>query len=478
MTSILIDGAWICSDGTASPGGVLVQGKRIGAVAFTAEDRAGLRARAEQVLDASGHWLIPGMIDAHAHAYGTLLRGTENSLPLELWALHTMLYGRAYDDQTLRAAILLGAAERIRGGITGMVDHAPMLHLAETALAAHESSGLRVAYATLLHDVSDYDLLGLSLPETLQPLIGGPPALDAAGYASRFAAIVQGAAAGSGRVSAQLGPNAPQRCSPQAWALWRSLRGRHGVAVHTHLLETRLQASPHARWPDGLVREMQRQGMLDGPLTCAHGVWLSEAEMEILARHDVTLSHNPATNLMLGSGVMRFRSCTACGLRLALGNDAANTGGRADHFAGMRLAMSLPRPDGADFALWPKPSEVFTAATEAGAAALGLKGSLGRIAAGQFADLVLVRSGTAGTLAARPALDVLVQHGGPEHVDSVMVDGRWVMREGHILAFDEAAILADAQAQSIALQQRAAPDLAVLLAAMPGIAARFPRGCS
>ena len=133
-----------------------------------------------------------------------------------------MLYGKAFDGPALRAAILLGAAERIRGGITGMVDHAPMAHLAEFALAAHESSGLRVAYAALLHDVSDYDLLGLPLPDVLRPVIGGPPALDAETYTDRFAAIVQAADAGSGRVNVQLGPNAPQRCSSQAWALWRA----------------------------------------------------------------------------------------------------------------------------------------------------------------------------------------------------------------------------------------------------------------
>jgi 5-methylthioadenosine/S-adenosylhomocysteine deaminase len=478
MPPILLDGGVICTDATARPGGVLVHGRRIEAVAFTAEDRAALRARAADIVDASGHWLMPGMVDAHAHAHGTLLRGTENSLPLELWALHTMLYGQAFDGPALRAAILLGAAERIRAGITGMVDHAPMAHLAEYALEAHESSGLRVAYATLLHDVSDYDLFGIPLPDSLRPLVGAPPALDAPTYTDKFVATLQTANAGSGRVSVQLGPNAPQRCSPRAWALWRDLRDRHGVAVHTHLLETRLQASLNARWPGGLVSEMERQGMLRGPLTCAHGVWLREAEMEILARHDVTVSHNPASNLMLGSGVMRFGSCTACGLRLALGNDAANTAGRADHFAGMRLTMSLPRRDGGDFTVWPKPSDVFAAATESGAAALGLKAQLGRIAEGQIADLVLVRAGHAGTLAARPALDVLVQHAGPEHVDSVMVDGKWVMREGRILAFDEAAMLANAQAQSVALQQRAAPNLAVLLAAMPAIAARFPGCCA
>ncbi|WP_428483207.1 amidohydrolase family protein [Rhodopila sp.] len=478
MTPILIDDAMICTDAAARTGSVLVESGRIEAVAFMPEERTALRARAGEVVNGTGHWLMPGMVDAHAHAYGTLLRGTENSLPLELWALHTTLYGRAFDAPALRAATLLGAAERIRAGITSMVDHAVMMPLAEASLAAHESSGLRVAYAPFLHDVSDYDLLDLSLPDVLRPLVGGPPPLDAVTYTGRFAAIVQAARAGSGRVSIQLGPNAPQRCSPAAWVLWRTLRDRHGVAVHTHLLETRAQASLNARWPGGLVAEMERQGLLDGSLTCAHGVWLSEAEMETLARHDVTVSHNPASNLMLGSGVMRFRACAACGLRLALGNDSANTAGRADHFAGMRLAMSLPRQDGGDFALWPKASEIFSAATEAGAAALDLKGQLGRVAPGQIADLVLVRAKDAGTLAARPTLDVMVQHAGVEHVDNVMVDGQWVMRDGRILAFDEAAMLVDAQEQSVALQQRVAMNLPVLLAAMPGMATRFRQSCT
>ena len=247
---ILIDGGVICTDATARPAACwcTADGSRRSP---SQPKPAALRARAAEVVDASGHWLMPGMVDAHAHAYGTLLRGTENSLPLELWALHTMLYGQAFDGPALRAAILLGAAERIRAGITGMVDHAPMMDLAEYALEAHELSGLRVAYATLLHDVSDYALFGFPLPDTLRPLVGGPPVLDATTYTGRFAAIVQAAKAGSGRVSVQLGPNAPQRCSPRAWALWRELRDRHGVAVHTHLLETRLQASLNARWPVG-----------------------------------------------------------------------------------------------------------------------------------------------------------------------------------------------------------------------------------
>ena len=475
MSPICFDGALVCAGARPRLGSLLVEGRHIAAIGWSPQDRADLCARAAEVVDATGQWLMPGLIDAHAHAYGTLLRGTENSLPLELWALYTTLYGRVFNGAALRAAILLGAAERIRGGITGTLDHSPMMHLAPEALDAHEASGLRAAYAPFLHDLSDYDLLGMKLSPELLPLVGGPPPLDAATYAANFAALVEAARVGSGRVTVQLGPNAPQRCSAAAWSLWCTLRNKHDIVVHTHLMETRAQASLNARWPGGLVAEMHRQGLLEGRLTCAHGVWLTDADLATLARHDVTISHNPASNLMLGSGMMRWCACIACGVRLALGNNSANTGGRHDHFAQMRLALMLPRHAGGAFSEWPGPTEVFLAATEGGAAALGLHGRLGRIAEGQLADLVLLRATDSGSLAAEPTLDALVQHAGPEHVQSVMIGGAWAMRDGRILAFDEVAALNDARAQAIALRERVADKLPVLTAAMPDMAAQFAR---
>lgn len=470
MSAITIDGAAIIADGTARIGSVLVEGSLITGVAYAAEDRAGLCGRAAETLPGDGHWLMPGLIDGHAHGYGSLLRGTENSLPLELWALHTTLHGRAFDAAAMRSAILLGAAEKLRAGITGTLDHSPMQALAPDALAAHEASGLRVAYAHFLHDLSDYDLLNLPLPPAVQGLVGGPPPLDADRYAHDFADLVRQARGGSGRVSVQLGPNAPQRCSPATWKLWRDLRDRHDVAVHTHLLETRAQASLNHRYPGGLVAEMARSGMLAGRLTCAHGVWLSEAEQAVLAGHGVTVSHNPASNLMLGSGVMHFAGCAACGLRLALGSDSANTGGRADVFGLMRLAMMLPRRDGIT---WPDAQTVFAAATQGGAAALGMGGQVGRIAPGQRADLVLVQAQAAATLARDAGLAALVQHAGPEHVRTVLVDGRIVLRDGVITAFDEAAVIREAGTQISLLQKRVAPGLAIIQANMPELMQRF-----
>jgi 5-methylthioadenosine/S-adenosylhomocysteine deaminase len=469
--SCAIDGALVLSERGFAEGTVLVEGRHIAAVVWSAADREALRARAQTSIAAQGHWLIPGLIDGHAHAYATLLRGTENSMPLELWALYTVLYGRAFDAAAMRAATLLGAAERIRSGITGWIDHSPMMHLGEAAVAAHEASGLRVGYAPFLHDVADDELLGFSLPEAAARLGGGAPKLDEDAYSGHFAALVEAAREGSGRVSVLLGPNAPQRCSPAAWRLWRSLRERHGVSAHTHLMETRAQAEIGARrWPNGLVSEMERQGLLDEALSVAHGIWLTAAERATLAAHSVIVVHNPASNLMLGSGIMPLREAREAGLRVALGTDSANTGGRHDLFEAMRLAMMLPRVAESDHRRWPHGRETLEMATCNGASVLGLDGRLGRIAAGQIADLVLVRCRTAGTLALAAGEDALVQHAGPEAVDSVMVDGRWLMRGQMLLAFDEAAAIADAEAAIAELDAATAPKLPIVAAAIPGLA--------
>jgi len=384
-----------------------------------------------------------------------------------VWAYYTVFYGRAFDAAALRAAILLGAAERIRAGITGWIDHSPMMHLGDAALAAHEASGLRVGYAPFLHDVADNALLGMTVPAPVALLAGGAPPLDPAQYAAQFAALVETARAGSGRVSVLLGPNAPQRCSPAAWELWRSLRERHAVSVHTHLMETRAQAAIGARgWPGGLVVEMERQGLLGEWLSVAHGVWLTPVERELLATHRVTIVHNPASNLMLGSGILPLLEARRVGLRVALGTDSANTGGRHDLFEAMRMALMLPRVGERDHARWPRGRDVLDMATRNGAAVLGLENQAGRIAAGQLADLVLVRCRAASTLALEPTEDALAQHGGPEAVDSVMVDGRWLMRGQVLLAFDEAAALTEAEAALVALQERTAAQLATLDAAL------------
>jgi 5-methylthioadenosine/S-adenosylhomocysteine deaminase len=457
--SLCVANADILTDSSAEfrRGTVLIERGRIAAVAY-GDDAQGLQARAAATMDASGLALIPGLVNAHHHAYANALRGTENALPLELWALYTVAYGRNIDEKLLRLAILTGAAEMLRAGVTGVIDHSPPVRRAPVSFAAHVESGMRVGFAPFFHDVHDHDLLGFDLSAELRRSVEGlgfPPADLVAGI---FAQLAD--ANGAGRVRVLLGPNAPQRCSPELLDLWARLRERHGFGSHTHLLETRAQAIACARhWPDGIVAELDRRGLLDERLAVAHGVWLTPRERDLLAARGVGVVHNPASNLMLGSGILPASDLRRRGVRLALGSDSANTGGSADPFELMRLATMIGRV-GADWDSWLDARAAFAMATEGGAAAMGLGDETGSIAAGRAADLVLVDlSGAAST--ATPSVETLVRHCSTASVRATMVAGEWVYRDGAVLAFDESAVrreLADAAAD---FRERCAGELAI-----------------
>ncbi|MBL8837181.1 MAG: amidohydrolase family protein [Alphaproteobacteria bacterium] len=458
---LCISGGLILADAAGEPhrGTLLVERGRIAAVAHGPAEAA-LESLAADRVDASGLVVMPGLVNAHHHAYANVLRGTENSLPLELWALYTVAFGRALDAQAIRLAILLGAAEMLRAGVTACIDHFPHVGLAEHAYCAHRESGMRVGFAPFLHDIHDHDFLAVEMTDDLRARLAG------AGFPTRerlgalFDGLVSQSRGDGDRVAILLGPNAPQRCSPELQTLWRTLRDRHGLVVHTHLLETYAQAAgSRARWAGGLVGEMERQGLLHEGLGVAHGVWLTDREREILARHHVAVSHNPASNLMLGSGIMPYAAHRALGITMGLGSDSANTGGGADLFEIMRLAMMLPRVATRDWTAWPKPAEVLAMATQGGAAMLGRSRELGRLAPGMRADLVLLDLSGSAAIAARPSVATIVQHGGPAAVRAVMVDGAWALRNGHILAFDEDAVRREFAAFAPRILAEAEPGL-------------------
>lgn len=195
----------------------------------------------------------------------------------------------------------------------------------------HEASGLRDASAAAVHGVWDYDQLCVPLVETLELFATGPAWLDRDAFAARFAEIVTAARAGSGHPPPALGSRLPQGCSPAVGALSRTLLDRYGVVVHTHLLKTEAQASINTHWKGGLVAEMARRLVgRRGGLCPWRG--LEPVEMEILARHGITLRNNPASTLIMGRGLMPFQACLAAGLRLELGCDAATAGGPHDLF--------------------------------------------------------------------------------------------------------------------------------------------------
>lgn len=455
--AIAIANALVLADAFAAPrpGAILVDGDRIAGIAH-GDDVPGLLARAGEVHDARGAMALPGFVNAHHHGYANVLRGAEADLPLEFWSFFTVAWGRALDAGALRIAILLGAAEMLRAGTTAVVDHAPHAALGAVAIAAHRELGMRVGYAPMLHDLHDHDLMGFELPGGLRARLEGAGFLP---LATQVAALRDLAAAlrGDRRVGLMLAPNAPQRCSPAMLDALPRLRDELALPVHAHLLETRAQAILCRRlWPEGVVAELDRRGLLAPGASFAHCVWAEEAEFELLARRGAAVVHNPASNLMLGSGIMRLASCAGRGIPTGLGSDSANTGGRADPFELMRLAIMLPRVDPRARS-FPGARDALAMAGAGGAAALGLRADLGVLAPGRLADIVLVAMDDGVVAAAAPDAEVLVRHGTPALVRGTMVGGAWAFLDGRVLAFDEAEVLAGFHARAGEIVARAAP---------------------
>ena len=455
---------WTGSDMSVPvPGGVVIIGGRVDRLLSPADVDAA-SAAADEVFDATGALVMPPLFDGHVHSPSTLLRGTENALPLELWSYYTINYGRAFTERCVRAAIMLTAAEMIRNGIGGYIDHFPQSRFAHAALDAHRATGLRVGFASFFADLADEHILGIPLDATVVQRLSPLAPKNVEAVRDLFVDL-HARTRSDDRVRLLLGPNAPQRCSDGLWRLWLQLRDDLDLGSHTHVLETWPQAR-HAkeRWPAGLIDALDRTGLLDARLSIAHAIWLTGEDRERLARRGVTVVHNPMSNLMLGSGRFDVRLALDAGMALALGTDSSNTGGRHDLFEVMRLMVTAQRTPGSDFNRWVTPRDVVRTATE-GARALGPGTGLGSLAAGGPADLLVVDFARDGLATAPVTLNALVAHADPRSVKALMVSGDWLLRDGRIEAFDESAVLQDAAACATDLRLVAA-DAAGALAGL------------
>jgi cytosine/adenosine deaminase-related metal-dependent hydrolase len=294
-------------------------------------------------------------------------------------------------------------------------------------------------------------------------------------YEDFFGDLVATARAGPDRVRVALGPNGPQRCSDAVWSLWRRLRDRHAVGVHTHVLETRLQAAiAQRRWPGvGMVAALDAAGLLAEGLSLAHAIHTTPGDRALLARRSVAVSHNPLSNLTLGSGVLPLIGYREAGVTVGLGTDASNCGGRHDIFEAMRLALTLPRVTERDPSQWPSAESVLAMATANGRAIMGRAGAEIGVRAGDPADLVLVRRDTTDTVMLEESVSGFVAHAGRESVDAVMIDGRWVLRDGVILAFDEARLLAGVASAQARIAERTSAVIPNVRRDEPAVRAQF-----
>ena len=406
-----------------------------------------------ETLGSAQHAVLPGLINAHHHSSG--LSGVQqgiSDLPLESWLL-TLARRRRVDPYL---ATILTSARLLRAGVTSVVDvysaHGTpddVATAARQAISAYDEAGVRVAFAMGMTEQShlvwgDDERFLTELPRDLrrlaQRLVPQETDLGGEDYFSIFDEL-RSEIQNRSRISLWFAPPGPQWCSDATWVRIAEAAERYDTRIQTHLLESIFEKQFGARaYGRPTVLHLQELGVLGPRISFAHGVWLTEPEIEALAASGASVSHNPSSNLRLRAGIAPLMAMLSRGLNVGLGLDANALNDDDDMLTEMRMALRLhrsPRPD--DVA--PTPADVFGMATWRGARLLG-DTRLGRIAPGYAADLVLLRLDNVTWPWIAPEsdpLELLVCRASSRDVDTVLVDGEVVLRDGSTTRFDAAA---------------------------------------
>jgi cytosine/adenosine deaminase-related metal-dependent hydrolase len=477
---------WPCAD-------VVVDGARIAAIGPGAA--AAWRGPVARRIEAHGLLAMPGLINAHFHSPGNLMKGCLDGMPLELFMLYEvppLAEGSDTGDAGRLAYVRtqLGAVEMLRRGITAVHDDAYHVPVAtregiDAIMQAYADVGIRATVAIDQPNVVEYDKVPF-LEELLSPqqraAMDSAPRQSGAELLALYRHLIErwhGAA--DGRLAAAVSCSAPQRVTDDYFRGLSALSREHDLPFNIHILETRLQrVLGEHKYGKSLVRHVHDLGLLDERMMVIHAIWVDAQDIELLARSGCSVAHNPVCNLRLGSGVMPWRALREAGVPLCLGTDEMNTDDTVNLWAVAKTAALLQTLTDADNRHWPRAAEFLHAATRGGARALRRAGDLGQLAVGAAADLILLDLDTHAFTPLNDLTRQIVYCEDGSSVRTTIVHGEIVYESGRVTTVDERALRAEARAlmagyrEQLADADRLAATLEPAYRAMLERAARVP----
>jgi cytosine/adenosine deaminase-related metal-dependent hydrolase len=427
------------------------------------------RYQPDEVFGSEAHVVMPGFVNSHHHVGLTPFQLGSPDYALELWFASRMAARNvdAYLDT------LYSAFEMIESGIT-TVQHLHGVRLgpvsraqaaAEQVLKAYDDIGMRVSYSYALRDQNrlayeaDEDFVK-RLPADLAPQLAAYLQGQVIPVADNLQLFVDLWERWNNRerTRIQLAPANLHWCSDAALRALQDHASRYQVGMHMHLLETPYQKE-YARRRTGTtaVQHLATLGLLGPHLTLGHGVWLTEADIEQVAATGTMICHNASSNLRLRSGVAPLNPFLKRGVRVCMGLDEAGINDDRDMLQEMRMVLRLHRTPGMEDEV-PTSPQVFQMATEYGAQTTGFASQIGTLAPGKAADLVLMnRNAFAYPYLDEtvPVLDAIVHRGKTSGVETVLVAGEPVLRDGVFTRVNKAEVL---EALATSLQQPLQPD--------------------
>ncbi|MDR3576844.1 MAG: amidohydrolase [Anaerolineaceae bacterium] len=424
-------------------GSILIENDRISKVGKSTEL---LEESGEDVnrIDLLGRWILPGLINTHVHTSQQLGRGLADDVPLLTW-LHERIwpYESSLTEEDSYISSLLCGIEQIRSGVTCFAEP-----------GGQHVNGMGRA-------VSELGIRGILAKSTMDKGEGLPPVWNETTQQAldiQVENLERWHNAAQGRIRVWFGLRTIFNDSDELIVRTKELADQYGVGVHMHVAEIRDEVE-FARETRGAttVTHLNRLGVLDQNLLAVHSVWLTEDEIQMFAQTGVKVSHNPAAAMRV-LGFAKIPEMLKAGVCVSIGTDGAPSNNRMTLIDEMWLTSLIHKGRLLDPTVVPA-QEILAMATCDGARAVLWEDEIGSIEVGKKADLVVINPDTATMLPIHDPVANLVTAMRTENVESVMVDGQWLMWKGDLLTVNEREIIEEAKQRAVAIASQAGIQL-------------------
>jgi 5-methylthioadenosine/S-adenosylhomocysteine deaminase len=419
-------------------------------------------------IDCRNRLIAPGLVNAHTHSQSSTMAGFGDRLshPAFMWLTQAHTSRRTPDE--IRLSVLLIAYGLMTSGTTSAIDHFPgqrfSLEDMDAVLSAWRETGMRAALAMRFFDGAFSDIFpSAPLPQGLMERINAVELLKPqdVGTLGQLMETTIRRWHGQPRLSVFPAPSNPDRCSDAALYLCAELAQRFDTGIHTHLLETRKQADlAQRRYSVSAVRHLEQLGILSDRWSCAHCIWLTEDDIDLMAQRQVTAVLNPESNARLGTGLAAIPAMHRRGVPMALGTDGSSANDNLVLHETMRIVATAHRAQEPDRSRWIAARDALRMATTGGAGALR-QTNIAAISPGRAADLVVYRLDAPWWTPVNDVVNQLVFAETGASVDTVVIDGKVVVERGTIKSFDVESMLREVKSMVSSLRERNADLFAV-----------------
>jgi 5-methylthioadenosine/S-adenosylhomocysteine deaminase len=417
-------------------GWVMASAGKISAIG-NGDPEPSVAATAAETIDATGKIVLPGFTNAHTHLCQTFARGLSDGYMLSEWLKNVSNpLGASISVQEMELATLLGLAESIRGGCTGIVDHVKITsdpHI-EASVKAGLRSGIRMILARAWRDRGEN---AESLPVIIEKtgnLIG------------RLAGV-------NSTIGVAFGPSSHSRCSGNSLVKTAEKALEWRIPIHMHVAET-LDEVDRCKAENGCspVEWLHRLGVLGSEFHAVHCVWVSDNDLKLLAESNALVIHCPVSNMYLASGIAPVQKMLKLGLRVGLGTDGAASNNSQDLLETAKFAALAAKVSTGD-ATAVKAEDVLKMLTSGGGAVFGAR--FGRIAQNVAADLTIIGLESSRCVPNHRTENTLVYSAAASDVDAVIVNGRVLMKEKVLQTIDEVSLLRECRHAASIFARRA-----------------------